>query len=323
MLPSFSYIRSESLDQAISKLGDGARVHAGGTDLVGCLREHILPTASVVSISALDDLRGARMSADQMVVGALTTISEIAAHNEIRSRFTALSDAASVVASPQLRNQGTIGGNLCQKTRCWYYRNAEMECLRRGGERCSAFSGENQGHAIFGGEMCYMVHPSDTAPALVALDAAVRIAGPRGTRTIPVAELHVPASVDPQRDTYLEEGEIVTEVRIPMPPKGLKSSYRKVRSRATWDFALVGVALALAVDGKTVRHARVVLSGVAATPWRSKPAEATLTGATLNAGTIAAAAKAATKDADPLEHNAYKVPMLEGLVAEQLEKLAG
>ncbi len=323
MLPSFSYIRPESLDKALSKLGEGARVHAGGTDLVGCLREHILPTESVVSITALDDLRGIRASGDHLVIGALTTIAEIAAHDEARNRYTALADAAGVVASPQLRNQGTIGGNLCQKTRCWYYRNAEMECLRRDGEKCSAFNGENHGHAIFGGDMCYMVHPSDTAPALVALDAAVRVAGPKGTRTIPVAELHVPASVNPQRETFLEDGEIVTEVRIPTPPSGLTSSYRKVRSRAAWDFALVGVALALVMEGGTVRRARVVLSGVAATPWRSETAETALTGQKLSANTIAAAAKAATEGAEPLEHNAYKVAMLEGLVSEQLEKLAG
>jgi xanthine dehydrogenase YagS FAD-binding subunit len=225
------------------------------------------------------------------------------------------------VASPQLRNQGTLGGNLCQKPRCWYYRG-EFHCLRKGGDTCFAANGENQYHCLFGGESCFIVHPSDTAPALVALGAALRIVGPGGTRTVPVEAFHVLPSVDYRRETVLKPGEIVAEVVLPAPAPGLRSTYRKVRARASWDFALVGAAFALRLAGDVVREARVAFSGVAPVPWRAKAVEAALNGKRLNAATIGHAAAAAVKGAEPLAHNGYKVPLLRGLVEERLEAIA-
>jgi xanthine dehydrogenase YagS FAD-binding subunit len=182
--------------------------------------------------------------------------------------------------------------------------------------------GENQFHALFGAAgTCFIVHPSDTAPALVALGAEVQIVGPAGKRTIPVADLHVPPAVDPTRETVLEAGEVVTRVLLPAPPEGLVSSYRKVRARRAWDFALAGVALALAFDGDVVRRARVVLSGAAPVPWRAKPVERAITGKRLDPETIAAAAAAAVEGAEPLEHNGYKVPLFKAVVAEELEAI--
>ncbi|HPS79559.1 MAG TPA: xanthine dehydrogenase family protein subunit M [Thermoanaerobaculaceae bacterium] len=323
MPSAFSYARPTTLGDAIRQAGRyGARIHAGGTDLLGCLRDEVLGAETVVSITGLSALRGLKPAKDGgLHIGALTTIAEVAADPTVRARYAGLAEAASQVASPQLRNQGTIGGNLCQKPRCWYYRG-DFHCLRKGGEMCYAAEGENQGHAIFGGDRCFAVHPSDTAPALAALGATVRIAGAGGTRAIPVEQLFVPASKDPQKETVLAPGEIVTEVILPPAAAGLRSSYRKVRARAVWDFALVGVALALRLEADVVMQARVFLSGVAMVPWRHSGIEAALTGRSLDASTIAAAVVAGRVGAEPLAKNAYKVEMLGGLLSEELERLA-
>jgi xanthine dehydrogenase YagS FAD-binding subunit len=275
-----------------------------------------------VSLNGVSGLRGIEATPEGgLRIGALTTITEVAESEVVRTRYRALAEAAACVASPQLRNQGTLGGNLCQKPRCWYYRG-DFHCLRKGGDTCFAATGENQYHCLFGGESCFIVHPSDTAPALLALGATLRIAGPGGTRAVPIEGFHLLPSVDYRRETVLEPGEIVTEVVLPPPAPGLRSTYRKVRARASWDFALAGVALALRLAGDVVREARVAFSGVAPVPWRAKGVEAALTGQRLNAATIGRAAAAAVKRAEPLAHNGYKVPLLRGLVTERLEALA-
>ncbi len=323
MLHAFAYARPTTLAEAVRLAGrKGARIHAGGTDLLGCLRDQIFSAETVVSIAGLAELRGIKAAKDGgLRIGALATIAEVAASPAVRERYAALAEAASQVASPQLRNQGTLGGNLCQKPRCWYYRG-DFPCLRKGGEVCFAAEGENQGHALFGAETCFYVHPSDTAPALVALGASVRVAGPSGTRAMPLDRFFVPPSTDPRRETALGPGEILTEVVLPPPGAGLRSSYRKVRARAVWDFALAGVALALRLEGDVVREARVVLSGVAAVPWRHTGVEAALVGKPLDAATMTVAAGAVTAGAEPLAQNAYKVELLRGLLADELERMS-
>ena len=322
MLPTFTYARATSIDNALAILNDRpALIHAGGTDLLGCLRDGIFRADTVVSLSAVQELRGIRPAADGSVrIGALTSIADIAADESIGQRFQALAQAAAVVASPQLRNQGTLGGNLCQKPRCWYYRG-DFDCLRKGGEICYAYEGENQYHCIFGGDMCYIVHPSDIAPALAALGGVCRISGPNSSRSVAVESFHVPATEDPRRETVLEVDEILTEVVLPPPAPGLRSSYRKVRTRGAWDFALAGVALAIVFDGDTVRSANVFLSGAAPVPWRATGVEAAITGKKLDAATIATASKAAVEGAEPLAENGYKLPLFEGLMTEQLEAI--
>ncbi len=324
MLPKFSYLRPETIREALAVLeGNNALVHGGGTDLIGCLRDRVFSTDTVVSLTAIADLRGIESTRDGgLRIGAMTTIAEIAENTDVRHRYGAFADAAKVVASPQLRNQGTIGGNLCQKPRCWYYRG-DFDCLRKGGEICYAYEGENQHHCIFGGDMCYIVHPSDTAPALAALGAVCRVSGPSATRSVPVESLHVPPSVDPQRETVLEADEVITDVVLPAPQPGLRSSYRKVRDRASWDFALAGVALALVFDGDTVASARIFLSGAAPIPWRAKGVEAVITGTKLDAATVAEAAKATVVGAEPMSKNGYKIALFKGLMTEQLEAIRG
>ncbi len=322
MFPRFSHARPTDLQAALDLLKrTPGRIHAGGTDLLGCLHDGVFTTDTVISLSNIAELKGIGPSTGTgLRIGAMTPIAAVASHESIRSAYQALAQAASVVASPQLRSQGTLGGNLCQKTRCWYYRG-DFPCLRKGGDTCFAFEGENQHHAIFGGEGCFMVHPSDTAPALAALGATCRISGDGSSRSVPVDRFLMPASVDPQRETTLEPGEILTEILLPPAPPGLRSSYRKIRSRQAWDFALAGVALALDFDGDIVRSARVFLSGAAPTPWRARGVEAVITGKVLTPGTISTAAAAAVEGAEPLQHNGAKIALFEGLVAEQLEAM--
>jgi xanthine dehydrogenase YagS FAD-binding subunit len=324
MAGNFSYVRVKKLEQAVEQLqAEGAALHAGGTDLLGCLRDGVFDARKVVSIAGLDSLRGISENASgQLRIGALTTIAEIADNRVIQRHYPVLAQAAAEVASPPLRNQGTLGGNICQKPRCWYYRG-EFLCLRKGGELCFAISGQNQYHAIFGADRCCVVHPSDTAPALVALYASAVIVGPGGRREVRLDDFFVPPSVDVRRETVLQKGEIVTEVLLPSPVNGSRSSYRKVRARGAWDFALASLALAVRFDGKRVVSARAVLGGAAPVPWRVRGLEDAIAGRELDDATIARAAEAALAGAEIRDFNAYKRPLFQGIVAEALAALAG
>jgi len=319
MLRTFGYVRPGSVGEALKQLEErGARVHAGGTDLLGCLRDGVFEAQKVVSLSRIDELRGLTVAPDgELRIGALTTIAELAAHPVVKEKFTALAEAASVVASPQLRNQGTLGGNLCQRPRCWYFRG-DYDCTRKGGDMCYAISGENQYHAIFGGGACWIVHPSDTAPALTALDARVRIVGPKGARIVPVEKFFVLPDDDATKETVLESGEIVLGVLVPAPAAGTKSAYRKVRAGGSWDFATAGLAWAISMAGGKVTDARLVLSGVAPVPWRLHAVEKLLLRQRLDAKLVSRAAAAAVVGAKPLEQNEYKVQLVRGLIEEAL-----
>ncbi len=324
MLPEFNYVRPATLAEAVRTLSaPGARVHAGGTDLLGCLRDGVFGAPTLVSLSGLKELRGVRRGVDRgVVIGAMTTLAELSGDPEIAAHAPVLAAAAAAAASPQLRNQGTIGGNICQRPRCWYYRG-DFRCARKGGEKCYAAEGENQFHCIFGGEVCFYVHPSDTAPALVALDAVIRVVGPSGARSVPASEFFVPPAKDYTRETALADGEIVTEVALPAQPRGTRGTYHKVRARGAWDFALAGAAVTVTLSGGRVEHARIVLAGVAPVPWRVPEAERALTGHTIEAESAAKAAAAAASGAQPLEQNAYKVELVRGAVEEAVLALAG
>jgi xanthine dehydrogenase YagS FAD-binding subunit len=322
MIKNFSYLRPSTLDEALAQLTTpAAAAYAGGTDLLGCLRDGVYEVQTVVSLTRVPELRGISTVGGDLRIGALTTLAEVARHPAVKERYAALAQAAASVGTPQLRNQGTLGGNLCQRPRCWYFRG-DFLCARKGGDRCYAIGGENQYHCILGGGACFMVHPSDTATALVALGARVTIAGPRRPRAVPLESFFVLPDQNLTRENVLEAGEVVTEVVIPAPPAGLVSAYRKVRSRGSWDFALAAAAVALSFSQGRVSTARVVLGGAAPVPWRAQGAEKVLAGGRLNAQTITRAAAAAVEGAVPLERNGYKVPMLRGAVQEVLEGLA-
>lgn len=323
MLGKFSYRRSTSITDAISASSrPGAHILAGGTDLLGCLRDEVFTASTVVSISGIKELQGiSARPGGGLRIGALATLTEVAENKQILDSYPVLAQAASVTASPQLRNQGTIGGNLCQRPRCWYYRG-DFNCLRKGGDTCYAASGENEFHCIFGGAPCFMVHPSDTAPALVALNARVTIRGPKGVRTIPLASFFVLPEVSTVKENVLIPGEVVTEILLDPPAAGARSKYRKVRERGAFDFATTGAAIVLTLAGGKVGTARIVLSGVAPIPWRSPEAEKALVGKSLDAATVAVAAEAAVKDASPLPQNEYKVHLVRGVLEETLTALA-
>ncbi len=323
MLPNFSYVRPKDLTDAVRRLAaPGARVQAGGTDLLGCLRDGVFTADTLVSLSGVPDLRGVRRGLDGgLTIGAMTTLTEVAAHPDIVERYPTLAQGAAAAASPQLRNQGTIAGNICQRPRCWYFRG-DFHCARKGGEECFAVEGENQYHCIFGGDVCFIVHPSDTAPALVALEALVRIVGPSGSRSVPADKFFILPATDFTRENVLTPGEIVTEIVLPPLPRGSRGTYRKVRARGSWDFALTGAAVVATVAGSTVERARIVLSGVAPAPWRVPDAERALVGKRLSVRTARSAAAAAVKGAQPLSGNSYKVQLLRGAVEEALLSLA-
>jgi xanthine dehydrogenase YagS FAD-binding subunit len=322
MLPAFKYARPASLRDCVDQLGEsGSVVSAGGTDLLGCLRDGVFSAERLISLTGVKELQGIRAIGTELRIGALTTLTEVAESKQVVEQYKALSQAAASVGSPQIRNQGTIGGNICQRPRCWYFRG-DFPCVRKGGNDCFAVGGENVNHAIFGATGCCMVHPSDTASALIALDAHVSVVGPSGARSIPAGEFFVPPATDVTRETVLKKGDVVTEIVLPVPPQGLRSSYRKVRARGSWDFAVSGVAIALTLNKKKVESARIVLSGVAPIPWRCVEAEKLLVGHELTPKLVAQAAEAATHGAQPLSQNAYKVGLVPGVVEESLLALA-
>jgi xanthine dehydrogenase YagS FAD-binding subunit len=324
MLLNFSYVRAKSVSDAVRALAaPGVLLHAGGTDLLGTLRDGAVRADKVVSIGGIAALKGISTPATGgLRIGAMTTLAEVAASPVVRERYAALAQAALSAASPQLRNQGTIGGNVCQRPRCWYFRG-QFDCLRKGGATCFAVQGENQHHAIFGGSSCFMVHPSDTATALVALGARFRVTGPGGVRTVPAGGFFLMPDRNVRKENVLARGEVVTDILLPPPAAGMKSSYRKVRSRGAWDFAVAALALVVTADsGGTVQSARIVLGAAAPMPWRSDAAEKTLVGSRLNAETARRVAEAAVKGAEAMSQNEYKIALFRGIVEEQLMAIA-
>jgi xanthine dehydrogenase YagS FAD-binding subunit len=319
VLNNFAYLKAGSLGEAVKALStQGAVLHAGGTDLVGCLRDEIVPADRVVSISGLKNLKGISSgSGGGLKIGALTPIADIAADPAVNERYRVLAQAAAAVGSPQIRSRGTIGGNICQRPRCWYFRS-DLQCRKKGGQTCYAMGGENQYHAIFGGGPCFFVHPSDTASALAALEAHVRISGPAGEKTVAVGDFFVSPAKMVQKENILLSNEIVTEILLPPLNGNSRTSFRKIRARAAWDFALASVAAVVQFSGDTVESARIALGGVAAYPWRITKAENILAGRKLDAASAAEAAEASVEGARPLRDNGYKTEMVRGAVEETL-----
>jgi xanthine dehydrogenase YagS FAD-binding subunit len=320
MMNNFAYVKAGSLAEAIKALSaKGAWLHAGGTDLLGCARNEILPVEKVVSITNLKQLKGISAQPDGSVkIGALTSPAEIAASTAIAAKYTALAQAAAAVGTPQIREQGTIGGNLCQRPRCWYFRSSDIQCLKKGGTECYAVTGENQYHAIFGGGPCFFVHPSDIAVALAVLQAQISITGPAGNKAVKIENFFVSPKKTVGKENMLLPGEIVTDIRIPPVSGTKKSSFRKIAARGSWDFALVSVAVALQIESDGVRSARIALGGVGPYPWRIEAAEKLIVGKKLDSAVVAAAAEAAVTGATPLRDNAYKLDMIKGAVEESL-----
>ncbi len=320
---SFSHKNAASVQEAVALLNRGAGRAlpvAGGSDLLEELKDGIQRPSSLVHLRTIPGLDKVREKGEFISIGALVTVASLAEDPLLQKLFPVLVEAAAVIASPQIRNVGTVGGNLCQRPRCWYYRGP-FKCLRKGGGICFAKEGENRYHAILGGGPSYIVHPSDLAPALISLDAKVRIAGPAGERLIPLEQFFVLPTVDSRHENILKPGEILAEILAPKPLPGTRSTYWKQMERESWDFALVSVAVAVRQRDGKVEHARVVMGGVAPIPWRSQEAEASLTGKPLDAASVAAAAERALSGAKPMRDNAYKVDLAKATIRRALLRL--
>ena len=324
---AFEYVKPATVADAVRELGRSwadAKILAGGIDLLGELKEGIIAPQRIVNIKGISGLRYIRFSEKEgLRLGALVTLEEIETHQVIRQRYTALAEAAHSVGTPQIRNVGTIGGNLCQRPRCWYYRDEHTKCLKKGGPMCFAYNGENKYHAILGGGPCYIVHPSDCAPALIAFRASVTVVSPRGQRTVPLEEFFVLPSRRLDHETILEPDEIVTEIQVPAPAPNTRSTYLKFKERDSHDFAIVGAAVVMRLRGKVCEDVRIVLSGVAPIPWRSPEAEAVLKGKAITPELAEQAGKAAVAKAQPLSQNAYKVPLTQAIVKRAVLRAAG
>ncbi|MEW6752776.1 MAG: xanthine dehydrogenase family protein subunit M [Candidatus Latescibacterota bacterium] len=311
----------ESLAETLALDGAHSVLLAGGTDLLDRLKERLIEPRKVVNLKGIEAMRGIRWG-EVVDIGALTCIADLAADERLARELPLLAQAAATIATPQLRNMGTLGGNVCQRPRCWYFRDAQHPCLKKGGNHCYARVGVGRSHAILGGGPCWAVHPSDAAPALVVLGAQLVVAGPSGSRQVPIAEFFQLPRQDATRENTLGPGEVVTRIRVPKPPRGSRAAYRKFRTKQSLDFAQSSVAVLLAMEGERVERARLVLGGVAPVPWRVPAAEEALAGQPLSAEAIARAAAACVAEARPLPDSRYKVRLTQGLVQRALEDLA-
>jgi xanthine dehydrogenase YagS FAD-binding subunit len=318
VMPAFELFQPASIDAALELLdrhGSSAWVLAGGLDSFDWLKDRIKRPSVVVDLSAIAELKGIRTRGDGLEIGAMTTLTEVVRHPVINERYSILLKAAEAAASPQIRNQGTIGGNVTQDTRCWYYR-AGWSCYRAGGNICYADTPTaiNREHAILGADRCVAVNPSDTSPALIALEAEMVIRSRDGERVVAAEDYFVGPGTDITRMTVLRSGELLTAIRLPGTWAGAHFYFEKVADRNVWDFPLVNVASAAVMSGDTVTRMRVAVNGVAPTPLRLPAVENAVRGRKRDEETAAAAGELAIAGAVPLHHNAYKVPLLRNLV---------
>ena len=308
------------LARAARRAGVRAVYAGGGSDLLGMVKERITEPDVVVSLRTVAGQDEVEATDDGIRIGGLITLDALSRDALIHARFTVLAEAAGTVATPQIRNVGTLAGNLSQRPWCWYYRNG-FDCYKAGGNQCFTATGENQFHAIFGGGPSYIVHPSDTAVALVALEAAFRLVGPSGERVIPAAEFFALPSADPTRENVLREDELLAGVEIPLPATVARSAYHKVMDRESWTHAVVSAAVVMELEDDVCRRARIVLGGVAPTPWRVPAAEQMLVGARVTPALAARVGEMVVEGARPLSKNAYKVPLTSGVVERTVLEL--
>ena len=318
MMPDFELLQPTTVADALSladRHGKDAWLLAGGNDSLAWFKDRVKRPKVVIDLSGIAELKGIRETGGGIEIGALTTLTEVERHPVIRKKYGVLADAAARVASPQIRNSGTLGGNAAQDTRCWYYRYG-LSCYRAGGNTCYADTREamNREQALFGADRCVAVTPSDTAPALVALDASMVIRSSKGERVVKAEDFFIGPKTDITRMTVLKPGDILTAIRIPATWAGAKFYFEKVADRNVWDFALVNVAAAIKVTGGKISDIRIACGGVECVPRRLKVVEDIVRGSAQNAETASLAGKSAVRGAKPLNYNHFKVPLMENLV---------
>src|ERR687884_169906 len=314
--------------QTLTQLGPRARVLGGGSDLVGgIMKDWVtgkgmpLPDA-LIDLTTIPDLDKISVGADGARIGATATLTDVAEHADLQQQFPLLTQATLSIASPLIRNFGTLGGNLNQRPRCWFFRGEGFNCYKKGGDFCFAVTGDNRYHAIIGGELCYIVHPSDTATALLALNASARISSPGGDRTVPFDQYFIGPREDVLRENVLKPNELMVEVTVPTPAAGTKMAWTKLKDRQVYDFAVVAVAAAFTLDGGNWKDGRVTLGGVAPVPYRAQVIEDALKGKDVKATVKQAAAQIRTV-ARPMSLNAYKVDIAQGLVERTVLQALG
>ncbi len=323
-MPAFELFQPESTEQALALLDryDGeAWAFAGGLDSVDWFKDRVKRPKAVIDLGGIADLRGVRTTPDGIEIGAMTTLTEVVDHPEILGPFALLSDAARVVATPQIRNQATLGGNVSQDTRCWYYRGG-WTCYRAGGNICYADTPTsiNREHCIFGASRCVAVNPSDTAPALIALDARMVILNRRGERVVTAEEFFIGPSLDITRMTVLEPGDVLTSIRLPGSWANARFYFEKVRDRKSWDFPLVNVASAMKLRDGRIENVRLAVNGVAPYPMRLKNVEEQLAGQRVTGELATAAGELSIEGARPLKHNGFKLSLMKNLVKRALRE---
>lgn len=315
-MKNFEWAEAASVAEAIALMRSGAAYKAGGLDLLDRMKEGLDAPARLVNIRNVKELEGVRKGAGGALrVGPLTTLAALESDEAVRRSYAALSEAAGHAATPQIRNVATLGGNLLQRPRCWYFRSEDFLCRKKGGEVCYALEGENQYHAVFGNRVCAIVHPSATAAALVAFGARLELTGPKGRREVSLEEFFTTPEEDVTRETKIREGELITSVILPPPPAGARSAYLKLGEKESFDWPLAEVAVVLEMEaGARCRRASVILGAAAPVPFRAKASEDALKGKTLDEASARAAGEASMRGATPLAQNAYKLPVFKALV---------
>jgi len=323
---AFAYVNPTSEKDAVAALKiDGVAMPiGGGQDILARMKDYITQPDRIVNIKNALDTTIVAMPGGGLKIGAAVKIVDLMAHAQVRRLYPAITEAAGLIGTPQIRNQGTVGGNINQRPRCWYFRNEEFVCYKKGGSRCFAVNGENQYHAIFGNEgPSHIVHPSSLAVPFVAYGAKFRVLGPNGEREIAAADYFtLPTLQNVLKENVLEDEDILTHVILPAPGN-VKSGHYEVRYKQSHDWPLAFTTVVLTMSGNTIASARVVLGAVAPIPWRSKAAEAALTGKPLNEQTAAAAGEAAVREAKPMSGNAYKVQIAKTAVKRAIMNAAG
>ena len=326
-MKSFTNANAKDLTHAVALIkqardaSKSVAVAGGGSDLLGMMKDRLITPDMLVSLRTIKGLDQVKAGpGGGLTIGGQITLDALANNSTIRTRYTVLAESAQDVATPQIRNVATLAGNILQRPWCWYYRNG-FKCFKNGGNTCYSAAGENEFHAIFGGGPSYIVHPSDTAPALVALDATFRIVGPGGERTVKAADFFTLPTVDAAKENVLRDGEVLASITLPAAVKERRSTYHKVMDREAWTHAVVSAAIVLDMDKDVCRSARVVLGGVAPIPWRLPEVEGALAGQRISKELAAKAGELAVAGARPLAKNGYKVPLTRAMVARTIETI--
>jgi xanthine dehydrogenase YagS FAD-binding subunit len=319
----FEWVAATSLDEAVAQLSSGAVAKAGGIDLLDRMKEGIDAPNRLVNLRAIPGLDRIEPLAGGVAIGPLVTMAALAASPEIAAQWPALARAAGKAATPQIRNAATVGGNLLQRPRCWYFRSAEFPCLKKGGGECFGIPGDNRYHSIFGNGVCAAVHPSSAAVPLMAYGAKLELAGPRGRREVPIETFFVHPDDDVLREHSLGAGEVLAAIRLPAPAKGARSAYLEQGEKESFDWPLADAAAVLEMDGPLVRRASLVLGAAAPVPMRARAAEEFLRGKRIDPATAREAARIAMQGATPLEKNEYKVALFHAVIARTLVAAAG